>query len=99
MERKITHLTKTSRQHQQSCFNKNELCIILKSFLTFCFKHHERVLFLLLALGNRNLIWYCDFLGRWEKLNHEKCITESQRINLNPVSVPLKMKTLKTTFC
>ena len=30
------------------------------------------LLFLSLGLENRNLLWYCDFLGRWEKLYREK---------------------------
>ena len=32
----------------------------------------EKGLFLFLGLGNGNLFWYHDFLGRWEKLYHEK---------------------------
>ena len=31
----------------------------------------ERILFLFLSLGSRNL-WYQDFQGSWEKLYHEK---------------------------
>ena len=38
-------------------------------------------MFLLLGLGNRNLFWYCDFLGRWEKLYCEKLKNTSNFLN------------------
>ena len=44
-------------------------------------------MFLLLGLENRNLLWYCDFLGKWEKLvKNGKCIVfpKSQYVILNP---------------
>ena len=59
-----------SRRHQQNSFYKNDRPT-LKLFST-C--QQEKTLFL--GLENRNSLWYCDFLGRWEKLYHEneKCI-------------------------
>ena len=58
-----------SRQQQYNCFNKNEIRIMFKSFLTLAAR---KILFLSLGLENRNLLWYHDFLGRWEKLYCEK---------------------------
>ena len=53
-----------------------------------CFQLASKKKTLFLGLENRNSLWYCDFLGRWEKLYHEneKCILfpESWYVNWYP---------------
>ena len=55
------------RQQQQNYFHKSGTYIEI----VFNFKS-KKVLFLFLGLGNRNLLWYYDFLGMWEKFYREK---------------------------
>ena len=59
-----------SRKQQHYCFNKNKI-YTHQIEIIFNLKAGKS-LFLLLGLENRNLFWYRDFLGRWEKLYHEK---------------------------
>ena len=52
-----------SRQQQHNCFNKNEIYLhLLKSFLTLAAKNNS--IFVPQFIGNKNLLWYRDFLGR-----------------------------------
>ena len=56
-------------------------------------------MFLFLGLGNRNLLWYRDFLGRWEKQYREKWkmhrICESRYVNSNPEGVQKESSGMK----
>ena len=54
------------RQQQHYCFDKNMMHITSRSFLAL---KQERGLLLFLGLENRNLFWYCDFLGMWETVS------------------------------
>ena len=58
-----------SRQQQHYCFSKSKIHITFRPFLIL---KQERGLFLFHGLGNRNLFWYHDFLGSWEKMYCEK---------------------------
>ena len=44
-------------------FIKNKIRITSRLFLTL---KQERGLYFFLSWGNRNIFWYCDFLGWWE---------------------------------